>query len=149
MNGTSTVLDTSQRAYVNGARVMEAMFATCTGQPGTERQLEMMEQHANQIVHTLTACLHAGFGRMYSPGDSKKVFDGKEVDVKYLKKICSTFMEVRAVSLCWLAQNKECISVWGSHSHTHTHHLVACSCSVWSRLRGRLLHAPCARCCQS
>lgn len=99
MNGPDQTLDTTLPAYTHGARVMEALFATCTNRAGTEAQLEMVEQHANQIMHTLTACLHAGFGRMYSPsGDGSTApgvaFDGKEVDVKYLKKICSTFMEL-------------------------------------------------------
>ena len=98
MNGDAVKLDTDQPAYTHGARVMEALFATCTNRPGTEAQLEMVEQHANQIIHTLTACLHAGFGRMYSPTSPSATalspFDGKQVDVKYLKKICSTFMEL-------------------------------------------------------
>lgn len=114
MNGPSVTLDMTQDAYVHGGRVMEALFATCTartkaggagagsgaGSSGAaaseqQEQLDMVVDHANQIIHTLTACLHAAFGKMYAPDEHNRAcFDGKEVDAKYLKKICSTFMEL-------------------------------------------------------
>lgn len=93
MSGKTRALDRSSKSYTAGVSAIEELTQACTDED--KDRIDMFVSFASQLVHTLTACMHGAFGKMYSEASpSAPVFEGRDADMSFLRKICACFMRL-------------------------------------------------------